>query len=57
MNDIEEFIYKVGNVIKILDNLMGFFLDKPVNKIGSTGWDMIFNCLDGESYIKRALER
>jgi hypothetical protein len=57
MNDIEEFIYKVGNVIKTLDNLRGFFLDKPMNKIGSTGWDMIFNCLDGESYITRALER
>jgi len=54
MDDINEFIYKAGNVIEILDDLMGFFLDKPVNKIGSTGWDMIFDCLDGESYIKRA---
>lgn len=57
MNDIEEFIYKVGNVIKTLDNLRGFYLDRPINKLGSTGWDMIFNCLDGESYITRALER
>ena len=57
MNDIEEFMYKVGNIIEPLDFMKGFYLDRPVNKIGSTGWDMIFNCLDGESYITRALER
>ena len=57
MNDIEEFMYKVGNVIEPLDFMRGFYLDRPVNKIGSTGWDLILNCLDGKSFIERTLER
>jgi len=57
MDGIEDYMYKVGNIIEPLDLMRGFYLNRPINKLGSTGWDMIFNCLDGESYIKRALER
>ena len=54
---IEEFMYKVGNIIPFLDNTRGFCLDRYVNRIGSTGWDIIFNCIKGESFIQRALKR
>jgi len=56
-DNIEEFLYKVGNIIEPLDSMKGFYLDRPINKLGSTGWDMIFNCLDGKSFIHKVLER
>lgn len=54
---IEEKMYEIANLIEPLDNLRGFFLDRSINKIGSTGWDRIWNCVSDESFIKRALER
>lgn len=57
IEDIEETMYKIANFIEPVDLIRGFYLDRYINKIGSTGWDLIFNCVDGESFIKRTLER
>ena len=54
---IEEKMYEIANLIDPLDGIRGFYLDNPINRIGSTGWDMIWNCVSNESFIKRALER
>ena len=45
MDGVEDYMYKVGNIIEPLDRMRGFYLDRPINKLGSTGWDLIFNCL------------
>ena len=57
VENIEETMYKIANFIEYVDTLRGFYLDKPINRIGSTGWDIIFNCVDGESFIKRTIGR
>lgn len=57
VENIEEIMYKIANFIEPMDHIRGFYLDRYVNKISSTGWDLIFNCVDGESFIKRAIKR
>ena len=57
VENIEEIMYKIANFIEPMDHIRGFYLDRYINKIGSTGWDLIFNCVDGESFIKRAIKR
>ena len=35
----------------------GFALDKAWNAIGSTGWDLLYDMINGEDFIKRTLNR
>jgi len=55
--NIEERMYEIANLIEFLDIMRGFYLDRYVNKIGSTGWDVIFTCVSNDDYIQRALKR
>jgi hypothetical protein len=50
-------VNKVANFIDAVDRLRGFFLDKSWNRIGTTGWDTIFECVEGKDSIKASINR
>lgn len=41
-----------------MNAMRGFYLDKPLNMIGSTGWDILNELVgNGKSFITAALDR
>lgn len=54
---IEELMYNVAYFIPIIDSMRGFHLDKSWNRMGSTGWDTLKECVSNESVITKALNR
>lgn len=51
---VHEIMNEVSCLIEHIDDFRGFYLDRYVNKIGNIGWDIINNCLDGESFIYKS---
>lgn len=57
-SDIDKMKQELANNAVPLAGLIGFSLDRPWNKIGSTGWDTLNElCISGEPCFKLALER
>lgn len=47
-----------ASVVNNMNAMRGFYLDKPWNMIGSTGWDILNELVgNGKSFIMAALER
>lgn len=52
--DIEDtYLDKIASVYEVIDSLRGFYLDKYVNRIGNTGWDMLDDFINGNDFIKK----
>lgn len=49
----DTYLDKVSSVYKVIDSLRGFYLDKYVNRIGNTGWDMLDDFINGNDFIKK----
>ena len=45
--DPQQLIDLAATIAPMVDGLRGFFLDKRVNLIGTTGWDILQNCVNG----------
>lgn len=37
--------------------LVGFYLDRSLNRVGTTGWDFIYNMTEGTDWLQPALDR
>jgi hypothetical protein len=47
-----------ASVVETINAMRSFYLDRPWNKVGSTGWDILNTYVgNGEDYIKVAFER
>ena len=69
LNDNEEFydITENEDVVRMLDacatvcdsinSLRGFYLDRAFNMLGSTGWDLLADMINGEDFIQKTLDR
>lgn len=69
LNDNEEFcdITENEDVVRMLDacatvcdsinSLRGFYLDRAFNMLGSTGWDLLADMINGENFIQKTLDR
>lgn len=55
--EVDEVMNNVSCLVEHIDRMRGFHLDRHVNKVGNTGWDLIDNCLDGVSFIDRWIEK
>ena len=56
----EEVMVKLNTCAHIsvaVNGMRGFALDKAWNAIGSTGWDLLYDMINGEDFIKRTLNR
>lgn len=47
------YLDKIASVCGIIDSLRGFYLDKPQNRIGTSGWDMLDDYINGKSWLKK----
>lgn len=47
----------IANVFIPMDRMRGFHLDKPLNRLGNTGWDFLSDFIHGKSLIDSAIER
>lgn len=47
----------VASALQFYDNTRGFALDRPQNRIGTTGWDTLNECLNGKDKIQAGLDR
>ena len=53
----EHYLNVIASVFESVDRLRGFYLDKYVNRIGNTGWDLLDDFVNGKDYISKALNR
>jgi len=58
MDDADKYIREVHchNVNAVM-GLIGFYLDRGVNRIGTTGWDVIYHMTEGRELFKPAFDR
>lgn len=47
----------IANVYETIDAMRGFYLDKPVNRLGSDGWDLLYDYVNGNDFIQSTLDR
>lgn len=47
----------IASVVDIIDGLRGFYLDGYQNRIGSTGWDYLYDFVKDVDCFKAALDR
>lgn len=50
-------INAAASIVTFYDATRGFILDKFQNRIGSTGWDVLEDCLHGKDMIQAGLDR
>ena len=60
-NNVEEvnddILNLIANVFEAMNSLRGFTLDKPQNRIGTNGWDLLYDFIKDEDYIEKTLSR
>lgn len=56
-NGIIDILETATAVIPIVNNLIGFYMDKTVNRIGTTNWDLLKELLFDEDAMKKTIER
>jgi len=57
-DDAEKYVNKIlKNRLQGLMGMIGFYLDEQINRIGSTGWDMIEGMVYGKNFIENALNK
>ena len=54
---LQEKLRAIANVFESIDGLRGFYLDRYVNRIGTTGWDLLHDYVNGKDFIKATLDR
>lgn len=47
----------IANVVECIDGLRGFYLDKYVNMIGTTGWDLLHDYINGKDFVQATFAR
>ena len=47
----------IANVFETINGMRGFYFDKYVNQIGTTGWDLIEDYINGVNFVKATLDR
>ena len=45
--DPQQLIDLASSIVSAVDSLRGFFLDRRINAIGTTGWDILQNAING----------
>ena len=56
-DDIDELSKEADEQAIPISSTIGFYLDKSVNRLGSTGWDMLRDALNNESWVDAGLRR
>lgn len=55
---VVDLIHTCANCVQFIDRMRGFYLDRPQNRIGTTGWDIIKGTVNSNyDAIKETLDR
>lgn len=55
---VMEMVHSCANILMSVDGLLGFYLDRPQNRLGTSGWDYLKEWLtDGYDALKATIER
>jgi len=56
--DAEMFVHKIAaGRLESMMTMIGFYFDMPVNRIGTTGWEVLESIVYGEDFVKKTLVR
>ena len=55
--ELKDFLSKAWSAIKAIDRLKGFWLDRPQNRIGTTGWDYLKEFVFGVDAFQLTMDR
>lgn len=55
--EIQSYLLSAGIVAECINSMRGFYMDRQVNKIGTTNWDLLKSCIYGIDPFKAGLER
>jgi len=53
----QKIVDRIAQVIDTIDSFFGFYLDKYQNRIGTTGWDMMYDFIKGKDWDKATFAR
>lgn len=56
-DEVDNELLKIAHVLDMLDRFRGFSLDKYVNRIGTTGWDVLAHATKGEDLFQPIFDR
>lgn len=56
-DEVDNELLKIAHVFEVMDRFRGFSLDKYVNLIGTTGWDVLAHATKGEDLFQPAFDR
>lgn len=45
----------VSSIVEVIDSLRGFYLDKPTNRLGTNGWELLDYFINGNDYLNKAV--
>lgn len=58
LEEVDESVFdRIASVVDFYDRTLGYTLDKYVNRIGTTGWDILDDALNGVDFVKATLDR
>lgn len=47
----------IANLLDMVDSMRGFYLDRAWNQIGTNGWDVLNEMVNGKDYIQASFDR
>jgi hypothetical protein len=47
----------IANLLEAIDSMRGFYLDRAWNQIGTNGWDVLNEMVNGKDYIQASFDR
>jgi len=56
-DNVNKLLEEADEQVRPISAMIGFYLDRAVNRVGSTGWDMLRDALTNESWIDAGLRR
>lgn len=57
MEEVPAKLEAIANTYRTVNSLRGFYLDKYVNRIGTTGWDLLRDFVNGVDFVQAAFSR
>ena len=54
---LEYILESIANTYRTLNSMIGFYLDRYVNRIGTTGWDLLRDYIKGINFVEASLNK
>lgn len=56
-NYIQQYLLSASIASEVIQSMLGFYMDKVMNMIGTTNWDLLHSCLEDIDPFKVSLDR